>query len=362
MVETPAPRVPPLNDLYVYVTDRCNCACKHCWIVPDPNASKDDPKHFLALDVFEAAALEAKPLGLRSVKWTGGEPTIHPQFAELLALQKEHGLNGRVETNGLEITAELARALKDSGVSHISVSLDGSRPETHDTIRGVSGAHRRALRGVKYLTEVGYKPQLIMTLMRENIGELESLLDLAQEVGAGSVKLNIVQPTLRGEDLHSSGGTLSIHELVDLNRRVDQELRPRYKFRIFYDIPMAFRPLKRILDGDACSICGIMTILGLLADGSYALCGIGENLPEMVFGRAGHGDLEHIWKEHPVLLRIRQGLPSQLQGICQRCLLKGACLGSCVAQNYYRSNDLLAPYWFCEMAEQEGLFPTGRLR
>jgi radical SAM protein with 4Fe4S-binding SPASM domain len=105
-----------------------------------------------------------------------------------------------------------------------------------------------------------------------------------------------------------------------------------------------------------------MTILGLLADGSYALCGIGENLPEMVFGRAGQGELERIWKEHPVLLRIRDGVPGKLQGVCQRCLLRGACLGSCVAQNYYRSHDLLAPYWFCDIAEQEGLFPATRLR
>jgi SynChlorMet cassette radical SAM/SPASM protein ScmF len=314
------------------------------------------------VETFEAAVLEAKPLGLKAVKWTGGEPTIHPQFPSLLEIQRKHELQGRVETNGMEVTETLARQMKDSGVHHVAVSLDGARPETHNAIRGVQGAHRRALRGVGNLVEVGFKPQLIMTLMRENVGELESLLDLAEEVGAGSVKLNIVQPTLRGEEMHASGETLTVLELIELNRRVDSELAQEYAFPIFYDIPMAFRSLRHMLEGDGCSVCGIMGILGLLADGHYALCGIGEHVPEMVFGRAGVGELERIWSEHPVLLQIRKGLPGQLKGVCERCLMKGACLGSCVAQNYYRSQDLLAPYWFCELAEEAGLFPATRLR
>jgi hypothetical protein len=41
--------------------------------------------------------------------------------------------------------------------------------------------------------------------------------------------------------------------------------------------------------------------------------------------------------------------------------MKARCLGSCVAQNYYRSHDLFAPFWFCELAEAEGLFPASRL-
>jgi hypothetical protein len=40
--------------------------------------------------------------------------------------------------------------------------------------------------------------------------------------------------------------------------------------------------------------------------------------------------------------------------------MKHRCLGSCIAQNYYRSGDLFAPYWFCDLAEQAGLFPKSR--
>jgi SynChlorMet cassette radical SAM/SPASM protein ScmF len=260
------------------------------------------------------------------------------------------------------MTGELARLLARSDVGHVSVSIDGASAATHDSIRGVKGAHRRALAGVQNLVKAGFAPQLIMTLMRENVSELEPLLRLARRVGAGSVKFNIVQPSLRGEEMHASGRALSVREILRINHRVERELRPRYPFKIFMDIPMAFRSIRTILDGDGCSVCGIKTIIGLIADGSYALCGIGENVPGLVFGRAGEGELKAIWRGHPVLRKLRAGLPDKLKGICGRCLLKSACLGSCVAQNYHDSGDLLGAFWVCRHAEAADLFPKTRLR
>jgi SynChlorMet cassette radical SAM/SPASM protein ScmF len=344
------------------VTDGCNCACKHCWIYSGASPAGGKARQFLAPETLEAAIAEAKPLGLRALKWTGGEPTIHPDFPALLHLQKRHGLIGRLETNGMEVTPALAELLTVTGVKHVSVSLDGASAETHDTIRGTRGGYKRVLNGIRNLTAAGYKPQLIMSLMRENSDELENLLSLAATLGAGSVKLNVIQPTLRGEQLYSQGETLSVRELIELYRRVVRELQPVSPFPIHFDIPLAFRPLRGILTGRDRSVCGIMAIVGLLADGSYALCGIGENMPEMVFGQAGIGELAAIWESHPVLCRIREGLPDGLTGICGRCLMKSACLGACVAQNYYRSKDILGAFWFCELAEQEGLFPITRLK
>jgi radical SAM protein with 4Fe4S-binding SPASM domain len=70
--------------------------------------------------------------------------------------------------------------------------------------------------------------------------------------------------------------------------------------------------------------------------------------------------LADVW-QHPTLNAIRSDLPAQLQGVCGRCLLNARCLGNCIAQNVYRSSDLFAANWFCESAEQAGLFPASRL-
>ena len=354
--------IPSLNELYVYVTNGCNCACRHCWIVPEDSGKTGRPVHFLDPQVFEDAVEEAIPLGLNSVKWTGGEPTIHPDFNKLLRIQKEHGLSGRLETNGMQVTAELAQLLQECGVTGVSVSLDGALAATHDFVRNVSGGFERTLAGIGQLVKAGYRPEIIMSLMRANISELEALLDLAVEVGAGGVKLNIVQPTLRGAALHESGDDLSVKEILELNQRLQDELQPRYELPIFLDVPMAFRPLGNLVEGDGLSSCGILGILGLLAEGHYALCGVGEQIPELVYGQAGIGRLAEIWSWHPFLKELRESLPNRLKGVCGDCLMKKVCLGSCVAMNYQQGLGLLAPYWFCEQAYAENMFPKIRLK
>jgi SynChlorMet cassette radical SAM/SPASM protein ScmF len=262
----------------------------------------------------------------------------------------------------MQVTSELVALLQECGVTGVSVSLDGATARTHDAIRNVSGGFERTLVGIGNLVAAGYRPELIMSLMRTNIGELEALLDLAVENGAGAVKLNIIQPTLRGAALHETGDNLSIEEILELNQRLQNELQSRYDLPIFLDVPMAFRPLGSLVEGDGLSSCGILGILGLLADGHYALCGVGEHIPELVYGKAGVGSLAEIWAEHPLLLELREGLPKDLQGVCGNCLMKKVCLGSCVAMNYQQGQDLLAPYWFCERAYLERLFPESRLR
>jgi SynChlorMet cassette radical SAM/SPASM protein ScmF len=202
-----------------------------------------------------------------------------------------------------------------------------------------------------------------MAIMRHNKDQMESVVRLAERLGAGSVKFNIVQPTARGEKMHDSGEALSIEELVDLGRWVENTLSASTDLYIYYNHPMAFRPLGKMFgeNGDGCGACGILGILGVLANGSYAICGIGETVPDLVFGHSGTDPLKDIWNNTPVLLELREGLPHLIKGICGACLMKELCLGSCIAQNYYRSKNILAPYWYCEEAQKLGLFPDTRI-
>ena len=66
---------------------------------------------------------------------------------------------------------------------------------------------------MRNLVDAGFRPQVIMSLLRRNRGQMEELVRLAESLGAGSVKFNMVQPTARGERLHEAGETL-------FNRRV----------------------------------------------------------------------------------------------------------------------------------------------
>jgi SynChlorMet cassette radical SAM/SPASM protein ScmF len=347
---------PPLKQIYFYLTEGCNLACRHCWISPpfDPDGNKYS---FLPLEAFETAIHEAKPLGLTGVKLTGGEPVMHPRFMEFLEVARRESLSIVVETNGMLCTPLVAKEIAKSPGSFVSVSLDGGDAETHEWVRGIEGSFSKALNGVRNLVDAGIDPQIIMTVMRHNVDQIGNLITMAEKLGASSVKFNIVQPTARGEKLN---GALTVEELVRVGRYVETKLAPETALKIFFDLPMAFRSLSRIATGDGCGICSVLSILGVLPDGLYALCGIGKHVNELVFGKAGRDRLAELWFGNIMLENLRKGLPKRLEGICAECLMKGMCLGSCIAQNFYRTGSLWSPHWFCADAEKACIFPDTR--
>ncbi len=361
----------PLNQLYFYLTEGCNLACRHCWLAPkfDDGGGRTGSRYAtLPLEMFETAIREAKPLGLSAVKLTGGEPLLHPEFSHMLEIVRRGDLGLTIETNGLLCTPEIADEIATVPRRFVSVSIDGAGALTHDWVRGVEGSFEAACQAVRELVATGTRPQIIYSVMRANVGQMEAVVRLAEKLGAGSVKFNIIQPTARGESLHNNGGALGVGELIELGHWVETELAPASQLGLFFDYPLAFRPLSRMTGAGGCDVCGIFGILGVIPDGNapssahYALCGIGEQIPELVFGTVGVDPLEAVWRDNPTIDAIREGMPKELGGICSGCLMKYRCLGSCVAQNYYRSGDLFAPFWFCEQAEAAGLFPKTRLR
>jgi SynChlorMet cassette radical SAM/SPASM protein ScmF len=352
----------PLNMIYFYLTEGCNLACRHCWIAPKYQ-QKDQTYPMLPLDLFKSIIKQAKPLGLSGVKLTGGEPLLHPQIQEIIETVRTEGLRLIVETNGVLCTPQLANRMAHCKNAFVSVSLDGIDAKTHEWLRGVPGCFDAALEGVHRLVDAGLKPQIIMTLMRRNIDQAREMISFAKSLGAGTVKFNIIQPTARGKAMYQQGEALTIQELIHLGEIMENELSKSAQIGVFFGHPLSFRPLGRMFgdNGNGCGVCGIKGIIGVLADGSYALCGIGENVPELIFGHAKTDQLEDVWKDSTIINELREGLPSRLKGICADCHMKGLCLGSCIAQNYYRSKDLWMPFWYCEEAHKVGAFPSSRL-
>jgi SynChlorMet cassette radical SAM/SPASM protein ScmF len=352
-------KITPLKLIYFYLTQGCNLACRHCWIAP--NFDPDGDKYpFLPIDLFETAIREAKPLGLETVKLTGGEPLLHPHIITLLEIIRRENLGLLMETNGILCSPKIAEEISKSPNRHISISIDGANAETHDWIRGVPGSFEKAKDAVRNLVSCGTRPQIIMTIMRKNADQMMDLIQMAEKLGASSVKFNIVMPTARGKELLEKGEDLSVSELMSLNEMVN-EAALTTKLKLYFSIPIAFQSLSSMFNGDFRGICQIRNILAVLATGQYALCGIGVNVPGLVFGKVEEDKLQKLWQENATICEIREGLPGRLTGVCSRCLMKDICLGDCIAQSYYSTGSLWAPQQFCDQACKAGLFPSSRL-
>ena len=158
------------------ITPACDLACPDCLTagrVPAP----------LSLDevgrvVDRLLACEGR---LNMLTLTGGEPTMHPRFLEVVdaVLRPEIGIVS-VSTNGLRLAREpaLVKALAERGVV-VALQLDGHSPATYERLRGRGDLAEVKRRLVDEVIAAGGRVSLTLTLARGvNEGELGSALDL----------------------------------------------------------------------------------------------------------------------------------------------------------------------------------------
>lgn len=359
--------VPPLKIFYLYLTACCNLRCRHCWVNPVYEGDILKPDSYIDPVDLKLAVRGGRKLGLSNVKLTGGEPTLHPHFREIVTFLTEEGLSLNMESNGTLITPELARFLKDdSNVSSISVSIDSSDPAKHDRFRGVIGAYQRALLGLDNLVEAGYKNcQVIMAVHHGNYHQMAELVELAADHGAGSVKFNPVNPTGRGIEMHKKGEALSFSEHLKLAEYINNDLRPNSRIPVICPMPPALTPIEELQrKNEGCGDCGVAGVLSIVGNGDIALCGIGQTVPELTYGRLGVDSIREIWLHNPVIQGLRRDLEDveKYPGICGSCIHAKSCRTGCVANNYVQNGSLVSPQWLCLEAEKAGLFPKTRMR
>ena len=345
-----------LSSLYIYQTDFCNLCCSHCWISPKFSDSKQNG---LPLGPLKSAISEAKSLGLQSVKITGGEPLLCRELPSLLSFLDAKGLTVYIETNGTLMDRDIINHFRSSNVQQVSVSVDAASEKIHDDIRGVKGSFACTLKGLRLLSKAGVNFQIMMTVQRKNSNEIPGVIRLSDKLGAGSLKINHLIPTGRGKKAFARGDNLGFEELIRLYRLVEEKYPRPENLEIIFDLPLAFRSIEAIKRGGTAG-CRILNILGILANGDFSICGIGQTVPELRMGNIHRDSVSSVWSNSPILKDLRQSLPSKLKGICHDCIFKFQCLGGCRANAYALAGDFYAPYFLCQRLFDAGKFPFSR--
>jgi SynChlorMet cassette radical SAM/SPASM protein ScmF len=350
------PQSYPLSSLYLYLSDQCNLSCRHCWISPEYSESAT---HGIPLEHLKNTILEAKTIGLQSVKLTGGEPLLYKDINALLTFLAGEGTGVIIESNGTLFERRIMETLRSCQVDQISVSLDAATKEIHDEMRGVKGSFDRTLQGLKLLSEYGFNFQIIMTLQRKNSQEIQKLVSLAKELRAGSLKINHLVPCGRGKRIFRNRENLNPEELMLLYQTVERERSSHGDLDVIFDLPVALRSIEDIKRRGIIE-CRIMNILGILANGDFSICGIGQTIDELRMGNLYEDSIVEIWQNHKILMDLRDSLPRQLKGVCGNCIFRFQCLGACRANAYALNKDFYAPYFLCQESYDSGLFPASR--
>lgn len=188
------PFVPGAPFLVVWdVTYACNLKCKHCYASAgtawSDELTTEEAKR--VIDCFARA-------GVVTIAWSGGEPMVRPDIYELSKYAADKGIYVAMATNGTLINEYTIEKLWNSGIRFLQISLDEINPEKHDDFRGVAGAWKRTVEGIRLAAKRGFFVNIAMTCIKTNKNEVARIINLSRELGARWFMLYNFVPTGRG--------------------------------------------------------------------------------------------------------------------------------------------------------------------
>ncbi len=175
--------------LVIELTNRCNLRCQHCF------AERHAATGELPLEIIEKVLREGKSCGIDHLALTGGEPTLHRQFDEILRRVCAEGYTFSFVSNGLNFPQIYSLLmLYRQWFTGVTFSLDGAREETHDRLRG-TGSYRRVLRAASICVVKDLPFMLNMVLTAQNRQEVSEMVQLAGQLGSQGVRFGFLMPT-----------------------------------------------------------------------------------------------------------------------------------------------------------------------
>jgi len=166
----------------VAVTGDCPCDCDFCC------AKGIKAKPELSLDEMRSIIDQSLDMGTHLFTFDGGEPLLRDDIYDIIRHVDDRAVTVMF-TNGLLLTKEVARKLKQAGLRCLQVSIDSPYQEEHDEIRCIPGIFEKAVEGIKYAVEEGLITGIYYVARPENTDEdtLEALYKLAVDTGAHEI-------------------------------------------------------------------------------------------------------------------------------------------------------------------------------
>lgn len=175
----------PFTNLRIALTARCNLRCFYC----HAEGEKAPARELSAEEIAEILRVSGK-LGIRTVKFTGGEPLLREDLPEIIAAMPP-GIESSLTTNAT-LLADRARELKEAGLSRVNVSLDSLRRDRYRQITG-SDLLDDVLAGIQAADEAGLTPIKLNMVLLSGVNEDEVEDFLAYVRGNRNLILQLIE-------------------------------------------------------------------------------------------------------------------------------------------------------------------------
>ena len=306
-----------IRTCWINITSGCNNKCVFCYY-----KNKGDKN--IDIKTLEKYARFLKKMDVKNLILIGGEPTIHPDFLNIVSMFSEkYGLTPSVVTNGKKLADKsFAReVMKHSKV--VTFSIEGTE-KIHNALTGTNSFYS-TIQGLKNCIEIdGRKIGTNTTISSQNVDNLPTLIDLLYKLGMRRMGFNMCS------DFEPSNALMSPREFARKTQRIFREKRKQYndmKFTVITPQPLCLydEDTREMYAGN----CHIYNGSGLVidVDGSILLCThwIQYKLAKINPAITVKGFYK-LWSN---LGAYRQEIKRYPSNKCMNCLIWGKCIGGC---------------------------------
>jgi len=318
-------------------TYQCNLHCLHCLT----DSGKKTPQELTTEEACRLIDILADAK-IFSLSLSGGEPLLRPDIIHLLEYLEKTRIRVGIATNGVNIRKEVFKTLEDLSIFNVQVSIDGML-EYHDAFRGYHGAFNAACLTIQRLLDCSISVSVSTTVTKENINQLESLIDFVEKTGCTNFKALPFLPAGRGH-IYADRFQLNQKEhllLCKILSEKKRELKDRMDISVETCHSFLFNtsPQDNIINGPMGCSAGYDT-LSIGADGMAYPCPFLHDFP---LGNILQNPFSSVWRSASVLQTLRTMEKIRLDDPCNTCSFAPSfCGGGCRAAAYLETGDLYA--------------------
>ena len=187
------------RNVFFHLLTACNLSCKHCYINPQQHGTAT----LSVKKVLEWLRLFARPDRQSNLILLGGEPTLHPDLADIIRAAKSMRYTVTVDSNGY-LFHDLLEHITPRELDYLSFSLDGPDPDVNDLIRG-NDVFTTCTDNLRRAVERGFNTSVIYTVSSLNIDHLHRMPQLLAKLGVKRFFIQVIG--LRGKPAGSQPDT-----------------------------------------------------------------------------------------------------------------------------------------------------------
>jgi cyclic pyranopterin phosphate synthase len=256
----------PITNIRIALTKRCNLACVYCHREGELPSNGVDRE--MSVEDIDTLLSVASDLGIRKVRFTGGEPLVRSDIVDIVRVASRHMDDVSISTNGV-LLAPLATQLKEAGLNRANITLNTLSAATYKEITGTD-AHADAVAGIEAAYEAGIRPiKINMVLMGCNKHEVRDMVSFLRE----GMVLQLIELISSKED---ECGAFYQENVVDLTTyeawledsalRIEERQKHRRKK---YFIPQEVEVVRSMHNTTFCANC---TSIRITSDGKIKKC------------------------------------------------------------------------------------------